>query len=194
MDRSSRLQAAPRRDEVRVPASTEAMASGASTPLRPQQGITPATQTLDAGELFEYVMTTPVTVLRHSSAMLPIINHAIEAQRISIYNPSAHAKHPLNGFRLHNNTPLYLMQGPITVFDGNAYAGDARIEDLAPGQDRLLSCALDLKTEVEAKVAGAAGSSKRQRSKRCAARYAQSCGRKSLPQQESRQEIKNAPD
>src|SRR5512143_741801 len=29
------------------------------------------------------------------------------------------------------------------------YAGDARIEDLAPGQERLLSYALDLKTECE---------------------------------------------
>jgi myosin heavy subunit len=41
------------------------------------------------------------------------------------------------------------MQGPITVFDANAYAGDARMEDLAPGQERLISYALDIKTEVE---------------------------------------------
>jgi chemotaxis protein histidine kinase CheA len=41
------------------------------------------------------------------------------------------------------------MQGPITVFDANAYAGDARMEDLATGQERLISYALDIKTEVE---------------------------------------------
>jgi DNA repair exonuclease SbcCD ATPase subunit len=40
------------------------------------------------------------------------------------------------------------MQGPITVFDDGAYAGDAQIEDLPPGSERLLSYALDLKTEV----------------------------------------------
>lgn len=45
---------------------------------------------------------------------------------------------------------LHLMQGPITVFDQDAYAGDARIGDLAPGQERLISYALDLNTEVEA--------------------------------------------
>jgi hypothetical protein len=60
-----------------------------------------------------------------------------------------HAKHPLNGFRLKNSTPLHLMQGPITVFDGGTYAGDARIEDLPPGQERLISYAIDPKTEVE---------------------------------------------
>ena len=38
------------------------------------------------------------------------------------------------GLRLKNTTDLHLMQGPITVFDGGAYAGDARIEDIAARQ------------------------------------------------------------
>ncbi|MFQ6048330.1 MAG: hypothetical protein ACE5K7_03085, partial [Phycisphaerae bacterium] len=42
-----------------------------------------------------------------------------------------------------------LMQGPVTVFDTDTYAGDARLDDLAPGQKRLLSYALDLKCQVE---------------------------------------------
>jgi hypothetical protein len=55
----------------------------------------------------------------------------------------------MNGFRLKNATALDLMQGPITIFDGGIYAGDAQIADLPAGQERLLSYALDLKTEVE---------------------------------------------
>ena len=43
-----------------------------------------------------------------------------------------------------------LTQGPITVFDGSNYAGDARILDLQPNEERLLSYAIDLGTEVEA--------------------------------------------
>ena len=58
------------------------------------------------------------------------------------------AKHPLNGLRFTNTTDLYLMQGPITVFDGGVYAGDARIEDLPPGGQRLMSYGIDLDTEV----------------------------------------------
>src|SRR5438034_1613519 len=42
-----------------------------------------------------------------------------------------------------------LMQGPITVFDAGSYAGDARIEDLQPKEERLISYALDLKVEVD---------------------------------------------
>jgi len=41
------------------------------------------------------------------------------------------------------------MQGSITVFDGGTYAGDARIEDLQPKEERLISYALDLKIEVD---------------------------------------------
>jgi hypothetical protein len=36
----------------------------------------------------------------------------------------------------------------MTVFDGGVYAGDAKIEDLPPGSQRLISYALDLDTEV----------------------------------------------
>ncbi|RIK76963.1 MAG: hypothetical protein DCC68_18255, partial [Planctomycetota bacterium] len=43
---------------------------------------------------------------------------------------------------------LHLLQGPITVFDNGAYAGDARIQDLQPGTERLISYAMDLGTEV----------------------------------------------
>ncbi len=103
----------------------------------------------NVGELFEYAIKSPVSIDRQKSAMLPIVAGKVAGEKLSIYNPSVHAKFPLNGFRLKNTTDLHLMQGPITVFDGGAYAGDARIEDLAPGQDRLISYALDLKTEVE---------------------------------------------
>jgi hypothetical protein len=40
------------------------------------------------------------------------------------------------------------MQGPITVFDDGAYAGDAQIQDLQPGTERLISYAMDLDIEV----------------------------------------------
>ena len=80
--------------------------------------------------------------------MLPIVNGPVEAEKVSIYNRAVHAKHPLNGLRLENTTALHLMQGPITVFDDNVYAGDAQIPHLEPGTKRLLSYAIDLGTEV----------------------------------------------
>ena len=126
-------------------------APASPVPFSLQEGVAATARGQDAGELFEYAVGTPVTLARHASAMLPIVNERVGGEKISLYNQSVHEKYPLNGYRLLNKTALYLMQGPITVFDGNSYAGDGRIEDLAPGQDRLLSYALDLKTEVEPK-------------------------------------------
>ena len=72
----------------------------------------------------------------------------VEAEKVSIYDDRVMAKHPLAGLRLVNSTKLNLMQGPLTIYSGGAYAGDARIEDMAPGSERLLSYAVDLDVEV----------------------------------------------
>ena len=119
-----------------------------------EEGVVSMAMAKDKGELFEYRIDQPVSLAKHTSALLPIIGQTLQGQKVSLYNQNVNAKHPLNGYRLKNTSALHLMQGPITLFDSGAYAGDARIEDLAPGQDRLISYALDLKTEVEPKLEG----------------------------------------
>lgn len=113
-----------------------------------QRGGQSVAQASDVGEMFRYQIATPVKLQRSRSAMLPIVNESVTGEKVSIYNESQHAKHPLNGLKLKNTTDLHLMQGPITVFDDNAYAGDAQIQDLQPGTERLISYAMDLDTEV----------------------------------------------
>ena len=119
-----------------------------------EEGVVSMALAEDKGELFEYRIDQPVTLAKYTSALLPIIGQTLQGQKVSLYNQRVNAKHPLNGFRLKNTSSLHLMQGPITLFDSGSYAGDARIEDLAPGQDRLISYALDLKAEVESKLEG----------------------------------------
>jgi hypothetical protein len=100
------------------------------------------------GELFRYEIAAPVSIARQRSAMLPIVAEQVESEKVSVYDDRVMAKHPLAGVRLVNSTKLDLMQGPITVFDAGAYAGDARIEDLPAGSSRLLTYAVDLDVEV----------------------------------------------
>ena len=116
--------------------------------LRLGEGVQSAAQAANVGELFQYAIDAPVTLPRQQSAMLLIVNGSVQGEKVSIYNQAVQAKHPLNGLKLVNSTGLHLMQGPITVFDDGAYAGDARIEDLQPGTERLISYAIDLDTEV----------------------------------------------
>jgi hypothetical protein len=100
------------------------------------------------GDFFQYVIDRPVTLPRQKSALLPIVGKEIEGTRVSIYNERTQAKFPLLGLKLKNTSGLHLMQGPITVFEGSSYAGDARILDLQPNEERLISYAVDLGTEV----------------------------------------------
>jgi hypothetical protein len=102
----------------------------------------------EIGELFEYVLPG-INLPRQSSAMVPIVTDPIEAERISIYNADTLERHPLSGARLTNTTGKHLLQGPITVFNGGSYAGDAQINNVAPGQDRLVSFGIDLQTVVD---------------------------------------------
>jgi hypothetical protein len=114
-----------------------------------RSGVAPATSSGELGDFFQYAIETPVTLPRQKSALLPIVNEEVEGTKVSIYNQNVHAKFPLLGLRFKNSTKLHLMQGPITVFEGSSYAGDARILDLQPKEDRLISYAIDLGTEVE---------------------------------------------
>jgi hypothetical protein len=115
-----------------------------------KQGVQSVASAQQLGDSFEYVLDEPVSLPRQKSALLPIVNKEVDGQRVSIYNQATHPKFPLLGLRFKNSSGLHLMQGPITVFEGASYAGDSRVLDLQPGEERLLSYAVDLGTEVEA--------------------------------------------
>src|SRR5262245_44946894 len=114
-------------------------------------GVQNAATASQLGDFFQYLINQPVTLPRQKSALLPIVNKEVEGTRLSIYNPATHPKFPMLGLKLKNTSGLHLMQGPITVFEGSTYAGDARIQDVQPNDERLISFAVDLGTEVEAK-------------------------------------------
>jgi hypothetical protein len=106
----------------------------------------------EVGDLFEYRIDQPVTVLRDRSALIPILQTRMEGERVSIFDETAHGGRPLGGMLLKNNSPLTLEGGSITVIDGDAYAGEALMERLKPGEERLISFSLDLGTLVSAQT------------------------------------------
>lgn len=142
-----------------APAPAEALAAlgymSEDQSVRPMElagkGVASVASATEAGELFQYAIRTPVSIPRQHSAMLPIVNQKIAGEKVSIYNPATHAKYPLNGLKIKNTSELNLMQGPVTLFDGNVYAGDAKLPDLKPDEERLVAYALDLSTEVMVK-------------------------------------------
>jgi hypothetical protein len=113
-----------------------------------KSGIETAASGGEIGDLFEYRIERPVTVLRDRSALIPIVQTKMDGERVAVYNEAARRDRPFSGVLLKNHTNLTLENGSLTVIDGNAYAGEALMERLKPKEQRLISFALDLGTHV----------------------------------------------
>jgi len=101
----------------------------------------------DLGELFEYRFSSPVSVKKDESTMLPFLQQPIGARKLLIYSEN-YGEHPMNAAELNNSTAKTLDGGPITVFDASSYAGEALMTTLKMGDKRLISYSVDLGTRV----------------------------------------------
>ncbi|HWY86387.1 MAG TPA: hypothetical protein VNX28_06670, partial [Gemmataceae bacterium] len=127
-------------------------AGGAIAGLNFKEGIQSVATAEEIGDYFQYLLDQKITLPRQKSAMLPILDQIIDGTKVSIYNEAIHAKYPLLGLKLKNTSGQPLTQGPITVYENSTYAGDTRILDLQPNEERLLSYALDQGTEVKSDI------------------------------------------
>lgn len=109
-------------------------------------GVAAAASGAEQGGLFAYTIDRPVSLAGHSSALLPIVQQPVEAEKLSVYGEQNTPL--LKSLYLKNTTGLHLMGGPVTLFESGMYAGDARFEDILPENRRLISYAEDLSVQV----------------------------------------------
>ncbi|MDR2097794.1 MAG: DUF4139 domain-containing protein [Spirochaetaceae bacterium] len=111
-------------------------------------GILDTARGADAGDQFEFTLKRPVTLARQQSAMLPLVEGPVTAEKTLVFSGqkalSGGVIHPAISAQLTNNTGMKLPAGPITVFDGGVYAGDALLEFLPEGEKRIISYGDDL--------------------------------------------------
>jgi hypothetical protein len=118
-----------------------AAASGGSPPNSP-----PPVTGADMADQFSFTLNTPVNLDRGTSAMFPLADGEIAARKFLIFSGTRAGQgiHPAVGAELSNTTGLRLPAGPVTVYDGASYAGDALLEFLNTGEKRLISWGEDL--------------------------------------------------
>jgi hypothetical protein len=104
----------------------------------------------EAGDLFEYSFSSPVTVKKGESAMLPFLQQKLGARKLLIYQENF-GVNPQNAAELTNSTGKTLDGGPITVYDSGTYAGEALVETVKAGDKRLISYGVDLGTRITTK-------------------------------------------
>ncbi|MDR2211535.1 MAG: DUF4139 domain-containing protein [Spirochaetaceae bacterium] len=132
---------------------------GAAAPSPEPAGNITAVQTAArgsaAGDQFAFTVKNPVTLNRRQSAMIPLVNGNVEAVKTLIVSGSralGGTIHPELAVELTNTTGTKLPAGPITVFDGGTYAGDALIEFLSDGAKRLITYGEDLSVNASAAI------------------------------------------
>jgi hypothetical protein len=134
-------------EDVSFNASLKLNETPDSENMDPTEGVSAAATAAEAGAFFQYHVGD-VSLDRRQSAMLPIVTAPIEVERLSIYDPSLHKRHPLHGARLENTTERHLAAGPVTVLNEGSYAGDARLGDVPPGDTRFVTYALNQDVQV----------------------------------------------
>ena len=148
-ERSSRMDAMRKAAPMALAPAPFAQKEKLAGEVELARGVQSVATAAKMGELFHFTIGKPVDLPRRHSAMLPIINSTIQTEKVSIYNASILAKNPLNGAYLTNDTGLKMLGGPLTLFDGGMYAGDATIDNFSPKDKRLVSYAIDLDVTVD---------------------------------------------
>jgi len=109
----------------------------------------------DLGDLFEYKLKDRVTLRKNQSAMVPILQCDIGAEKVSVWTASLNSGRPLRALWLTNTSSETLDGGNFSVLEDEIFAGQGLLDAIKPGERRLLSYATDLGMLVRAAGLGA---------------------------------------
>ncbi|MGC1105734.1 MAG: carboxypeptidase regulatory-like domain-containing protein [Candidatus Acidiferrales bacterium] len=117
-----------------------------------RQSMAAAAQGASLGDLFEYKLKDRVTIHKNESALVPILQVHLAAEKVSLWNSSLGSSRPLRALWLTNSSPLTLDGGSFTVLEDNAFAGEGLTDPIKANEKRLISYAVDLGVRVDEKI------------------------------------------
>lgn len=95
----------------------------------------------DLGDYFEYKVKQPITIGKNQSALVPILQARVEAEKVSIWNENS--KEIRRALWITNSSGLTLDSGTFNILDRDTFAGEGLIETVHPAERRLISFAGD---------------------------------------------------
>ncbi len=99
-----------------------------------------------AGDFFEYKIKQKITIGKNQSALVPILQGHIEADRVTLWNRDSA---PLRALWIKNTTGQVLDAGSFNVLESDTFAGEGVLETIHPDERRLLSYAADAAVHVK---------------------------------------------
>jgi len=107
-----------------------------------------AAQAQELGDLFEYKLKEPITIRKNRSALVPIVQSPIIAEKVSVWNERAGLSRPQRALWLSNSSGLTLDGGSFSVMEDETFAGEGIFDPIRPDEKRLVSYATDLALNV----------------------------------------------
>jgi hypothetical protein len=108
-------------------------------------------QAQELGDYFEYNIKQAITIGKNQSALVPILQSRIEAEKVTLW--TANSNQPaLRALWMKNASGLTLDSGTFNIIDDGTFAGEGLIGTVHPSERRLLSYAADTAVRVTAQA------------------------------------------
>ncbi len=99
-----------------------------------------------ARDFFEYKIKQKITIGKNQSALVPILQAHIEAEKVTLWNENSA---PLRALWIKNTSGQVLDAGSFNVLEADTFAGEGVLETVHPDERRLLSYAGDAAVHVK---------------------------------------------
>ncbi len=106
------------------------------------------------GEMFAYNIKQKITISRNQSALVPILQAHIEAEKVTLWtshgdnDDDENAPHAVRALWIKNSSAQTLDSGTFNILENDTFAGEGLIETVHPGERRLLSYAADTAVRI----------------------------------------------
>ena len=95
----------------------------------------------DLGDYFEYNLKQKITIGKNQSALVPILQSHVDAEKVTIWNENT--RDIRRALWITNSSGLTLDSGTFNILDRDTFAGEGLIETVHPAERRLISYAAD---------------------------------------------------
>ena len=95
----------------------------------------------DVGDYFGYNIKQKITISKNQSALVPILNSSVEAEKVSLWNEND--KEIRRALWLKNTSGLTVDSGTFNILESDTFAGEGVLDTLHPQERRLISYAAD---------------------------------------------------
>ena len=97
-------------------------------------------------DYFAYNLSEPITIRKNESALVPILQTKIEAERVTLWSPRQPT--PLRALWITNTSDLTLDRGSFSIVEDGNFGGEGLLDPIHPKEKRLLSYAVDQAVRV----------------------------------------------